>query len=896
MAKYLDLDGLAYYKSKEDLLLANKVDKETGKGLSTNDYTTAEKTKLSGIETAAEVNVLEGVQLNGITITPTNKIANIEINIPTSTSELTNDSGFITNTVNNLTNYYTKTNTYTKSEVDSLIDSVISLDIQIVQTLPTRDISTSTIYLVPKTASTNDNYDEYIYVNNSWEPIGSTEIDLSNYYTKTQTDNLLDDKADSSDIPTKVSDLTNDVGYSTFSGSYNDLTNKPTIPTKTSDLTNDSGFVDNTYHDSSKQDTLVSGTNIKTINNTSLLGSGNISISGGENSFTAGAGIDITNGVISNTQFSGSTTQAEGTNVTIENTIEGPISSELKGDSYQETTTGSTLSDFNNLDETINDLNIKWNENNTLTLNGSYSVLINNSKTERLKNSVTLKAGTTYYLHARAISGNYSVTNANNANIAVALENSTSHQNFMRNSITCPKSGTPTFLTATYTPSEDVIVDAIRLFVQYAPNDIVYNNFKIQYCLTTDTTPKYEEYTGGIASPNPDYPQEVETVTGNQEIVVCGKNIFDGILELGSYSGSSGEKVISINTYRNANIIQVKPNTTYTFSINGTKQKYVLLTYGLTQNFKQQINDDTGTFTTASDVYYINFRSYQSDFTSNYANLEVQLEESQSYPINLGDIELCKIGDYQDRIYKDSGKWYLHKDIGKVVLDGDNKRVNYNNVYNNIYQFSYLASSSMTNFNPNEIYVFTNFFKRLAWSGNWTIDNSSALQNSGHIRFNTSKFDNANDFNLWLTTHNLIAYYVLATPTTTEITDTTLISQLNALASARSYKGQTNISVDGDLPVILDLEAYINNIPTKTSDLTNDSGYITTETDPVFSSSVASNITSTNISTWNNKLDTSKVKSSSSTTSGDVYDVTYINTMLGDIETILTTLTTGNGV
>lgn len=37
--------------------LADKVDKETGKGLSTNDYTTAEKTKLAGIAEGAEVNV-----------------------------------------------------------------------------------------------------------------------------------------------------------------------------------------------------------------------------------------------------------------------------------------------------------------------------------------------------------------------------------------------------------------------------------------------------------------------------------------------------------------------------------------------------------------------------------------------------------------------------------------------------------------------------------------------------------------------------------------------------------------------------------------------------------------------------------------------------------------------
>ena len=50
---------------------------------------------------------------------------------------------------------------------------------------------------------------------------------------------------------------------------------------------------------SGKQDTLISGTNIKTINNESLLGSGNIDIQGGGSSYTAGDGIDITNNVIS---------------------------------------------------------------------------------------------------------------------------------------------------------------------------------------------------------------------------------------------------------------------------------------------------------------------------------------------------------------------------------------------------------------------------------------------------------------------------------------------------------------------------------------------------------------------------------------------------------------------
>lgn len=120
---------------------------------------------------------------------------------PIKLSDLQNDTNFIDNTVNNLTNYYLKTQTYTQAEVDALISAIVTLNILVVQTLPTQDISTTTIYLVPKqTAETQDIYDEYIYVNNAWELIGTTQIDLSNYYTKTQVDNLLSAKV--SDNPT----------------------------------------------------------------------------------------------------------------------------------------------------------------------------------------------------------------------------------------------------------------------------------------------------------------------------------------------------------------------------------------------------------------------------------------------------------------------------------------------------------------------------------------------------------------------------------------------------------------------------------------------------------------------------------------------------------------------
>ena len=55
-------DFSSYYDASEvDGLLATKVDKVTGKGLSTEDYTTAEKTKLAGIEAGAQVNTVTSV-------------------------------------------------------------------------------------------------------------------------------------------------------------------------------------------------------------------------------------------------------------------------------------------------------------------------------------------------------------------------------------------------------------------------------------------------------------------------------------------------------------------------------------------------------------------------------------------------------------------------------------------------------------------------------------------------------------------------------------------------------------------------------------------------------------------------------------------------------------------
>jgi hypothetical protein len=60
-------------------LQANKVDKEDGKNLSTNDYTNKEKEKLNNIESNAQVNLIEKIQKNGIDIDIINKIVNLTL-------------------------------------------------------------------------------------------------------------------------------------------------------------------------------------------------------------------------------------------------------------------------------------------------------------------------------------------------------------------------------------------------------------------------------------------------------------------------------------------------------------------------------------------------------------------------------------------------------------------------------------------------------------------------------------------------------------------------------------------------------------------------------------------------------------------------------------------------
>ena len=233
--KFLDLNGLSYFLLKIQTLLSDKVDKENGKGLSSNDYTSSEKTKLANIATGAQVNTIENIAVNGTTQSISSKLVNITV--PTTTSALTNDSGFITtadipegsaattttplmdgtaavgtelafargdhrhpsdtskaDVATTLAGYgitdaYTKTEIaglgyQTSSDVSSAINSALAgitgITYEVVQTLPVSG-SAGVIYLLSNSGSAPNVYDEYIYVNNGFEKIGTTDVNLSSY-------------------------------------------------------------------------------------------------------------------------------------------------------------------------------------------------------------------------------------------------------------------------------------------------------------------------------------------------------------------------------------------------------------------------------------------------------------------------------------------------------------------------------------------------------------------------------------------------------------------------------------------------------------------------------------------------------------------------------------------
>ena len=195
----------------------------------------------------------------------------------------------------------------TREYVDNLIST--SLKRLVVEQLP-QNPNTYTIYMVLRQAPTTNNiYDEYMYINNAWELIGSTEVDLSNYYTKAESNQTFEKQlatengititrtSASSTIGLTISSYLNGNKYLKFNtdpyGLYLDFTQMYADGLIVSKSTFDNGML-------AKQDKLTAGTNI-TIDSNNV-----ISASGGGLSYTFTDGLTESSGTVGIDLASGS--------------------------------------------------------------------------------------------------------------------------------------------------------------------------------------------------------------------------------------------------------------------------------------------------------------------------------------------------------------------------------------------------------------------------------------------------------------------------------------------------------------------------------------------------------------------------------------------------------------
>lgn len=411
-----------------------------------------------------------------------------------------------------------------------------------------------------------------------------------------------------------------------------------------------------------------------------------------------------------------------GTELSLKNTAEAPMVLELSAsESTQDTTTGKNLFKMTAGTITGSNVVIETTKFAELTFNGTSSaalwIEINSSviKTETSKKTtkfINLDTSKTYTLSLIPVSGTYTDNPISQWGVQVDENDTLKSGNNIANSIT-------------FTGGNGIY----RMYFQIKTN-MTFANAKFIVQLEEGSSATAPElYTNG-ASPNPDYPQNINVVTGNNSIT---------------------------------------------------------------------IEDEDNTL-------------------------------SQTFPLSLGSFELAGIGEYKDKIFNNipsnplydsnlvEGGWYKYKMIDKYIFTGNENFTSSGN-YEGIYQFNTYVTNSKVTHEQNILYVISNYFKGSSWTNSWLKNNAVVVAlGNGTIRFMTDKFTSTTDFANWLSqkyqnNEPVVICVVLNNPTTEQITDTTLISQLEAIKNAVSYDDETNISqTNANRPFIISASAIKNSM------------------------------------------------------------------------------------
>ena len=245
------------------------------------------------------------------------------------------------------------------------------------------------------------------------------------------------------------------------------------------------------------------------------------------------------------------------------------------------------------------------------------------------------------------------------------------------------------------------------------------------------------------------------------------------------------------------------PVGTYTFSIGeaSSTNGFLIALYDADRTqttYTIPMGAESVTFTTTKEsiAYKFALSGLTVGTATNSSVSNLQLEKGSTataYAPYFTPIELCKIGTYQDRIYKEGGKWYVEKQLGKVVLTGSASETwAYNASYSG---FRYTNTDfNVSSANPSNDLICSHFTvatERGALPTAPIIKTYNSTSDSTYAFFCDGTSDLA-VFKTWLSTHPTTVYYPLATPTTTEITNEALVAELEAAVGTLGI-GENNV-------------------------------------------------------------------------------------------------------
>lgn len=260
---------------------------------------------------------------------------------------------------------------------------------------------------------------------------------------------------------------------------------------------------------------------------------------------------------------------------------------------------------------------------------------------------------------------------------------------------------------------------------------------------------------------------------------------------------------VSTSTYKNLRFDLTLDAGTYFFS--GCPEGGTLDTYSFTVQVGSNLYFDYGSGATFTLSERTTIRAYvirlggSAGVNMNgkaFKPMIVKGSTPTSFAPYFAPIELCKIGTYQDYIYKSGGKWYVRKEIGKITFTSTTAWAKHGTTVGNVFMLNNTGFIGY-GYGSNAAPAIMDTARVIALGSMPDSANGVfGVNNGSQLRVFRGTYDasyTADTFKAEMVGHYI--YGALATPTDTEITNAALIAQLEAiLQEAKMYNPQTNIT------------------------------------------------------------------------------------------------------